>query len=117
MLFVCYPKCSTCRKAQAWLDEQGVSYELRDIKAQPPTAEELKSWMELGEIPVKKLWNTSGMGYRALNMKERLPDMSETEQLQLLATDGMLVKRPILVGENFACTGFKAELWAQLLGK
>ena len=116
MLFLCYPKCSTCQKARKWLDEHGAVYEMRDIKTEPPTAEELKTWMELGKVPLKKLWNTSGMGYRALNLKERLPEMDEEEQLRLLASDGMLVKRPILVGEDFVLTGFKEALWSAHIG-
>ena len=116
MLFLCYPKCSTCQKAQKWLDEHGTDYTLRDIKTQPPTEDELRAWMEKGGLPLKKLWNTSGMGYRALNLKERLPGMSEDEQLRLLATDGMLVKRPILVGDDFVLTGFKEAEWSTRLG-
>ena len=114
MLFICYPKCSTCRKAEQWLVSHGVAFEKRDIKEQNPTAAELKSWVEAG-VPLKKLWNTSGMGYRALNLKERLPGMSEAEQIELLASDGMLVKRPILVGDGFVLTGFREAEWAEAL--
>jgi len=116
MLFICYPKCSTCRKAKAWLDDNNIAYERRDIKTENPTAEELRSFMEKG-IPIKKLWNTSGMGYRALNMRERLPNMSEAEQIELLSTDGMLVKRPLLVGDDFALAGFRQSEWETALGK
>lgn len=98
MLFLCYPKCSTCQKAKAWLDERGISYELRDIKTDNPTAEELTLWYRKSGLPLKKFFNTSGLQYKALGLKDKLPDMSEAEQLALLATDGMLVKRPLLVG-------------------
>ena len=98
MLFVCYPKCTTCQKAKAFLDERGVSYEARDIKLENPTAEELRGWWEKSGMPLKKFFNTSGLQYKALGLKDKLPEMSEEEQLALLATDGMLVKRPILVG-------------------
>jgi len=117
MLFVCYPRCSTCQKAQKWLDERGVRYELRDIKTENPSAEELRLWREKGALPMKKLWNTSGMGYRALDLKNRLPSMSEDEQFALLATDGMLVKRPILVGDDFVLTGFREAEWTETLAK
>ena len=97
MLFLCYPKCSTCQKAKAWLDERGISYELRDIKTDNPTAEELTLWYRKSGLPLKKFFNTSGLQYKALGLKDKLPGMSEDEQFALLATDGMLVKRPILV--------------------
>ena len=99
MLFLCYPKCSTCQKAKAWLEERSISYDLRDIKQNNPTAEELTAWYQKSGLPLKKFFNTSG------------PAMSEAEQLALLATDGMLVKRPLLVGENFVLTGFRATEW------
>ena len=108
MLFLCYPKCSTCQKAKAWLDERGISYELRDIKTDNPTAEELTLWYRKSGLPLKKFFNTSGLQYKALGLKDKLPDMSEAEQLALLATDGMLVKRPLLVGDSFVLTGFRA---------
>ena len=107
MLFVCYPKCSTCKKAQKWLDDRGVSYEIRDIKTQNPTAEELQAWQQTSGLPLKKFFNTSGQLYRALGLKERLKDMSDEEMLALLATDGMLVKRPILIGEGKVLVGFR----------
>lgn len=116
MLFVCYPKCSTCKKAQAWLDERGVSYELRDIKADNPTAEELRAWHQASGLPLKRFFNTSGLQYKALGLKDKLPGMTEEEQLALLATDGMLVKRPILVGEGFVLPGFRPADWKERLG-
>ena len=115
MLFLCYPKCSTCQKAKAWLDERGISYELRDIKTDNPTAEELTLWYRKSGLPLKKFFNTSGLQYKALGLKEKLPDMSEAEQLALLATDGMLVKRPLLVGDSFVLTGFRAAEWEAAL--
>ena len=115
MLFLCYPKCSTCQKAKAWLDESGISYELRDIKTDNPTAEELTLWYRKSGLPLKKFFNTSGLQYKALGLKDKLPDMSETEQLALLATDGMLVKRPLLVGDSFVLTGFRAAEWEAAL--
>ena len=115
MLFLCYPKCSTCQKAKAWLDERGISYELRDVKTDNPTAEELTLWYRKSGLPLKKFFNTSGLQYKALGLKDKLPDMSEAEQLALLATDGMLVKRPLLVGDSFVLTGFRAAEWEAAL--
>ena len=115
MLFLCYPKCSTCQKAKAWLDERGISYEMRDIKTDNPTAEELTLWYRKSGLPLKKFFNTSGLQYKALGLKDKLPDMSEAEQLALLATDGMLVKRPLLVGDSFVLTGFRAAEWEAAL--
>ena len=111
MLFVCYPKCTTCQKAKAFLDAQGIAYTLRDIKLENPTRQELAQWYERAGLPLKKFFNTSGLQYKALELKDRLPTMSEEEQLDLLATDGMLVKRPILVGDDFVLVGFKQEQW------
>lgn len=111
MKFVCYPKCSACQKARKWLDENGIAYELRDIKTENPTYEELTAWHALSGLPLKKLFNTSGLLYKSLNLKEKLPEMSEDEQLKLLATDGMLVKRPLLVADDFVLVGFKASEW------
>lgn len=111
MLFVCYPKCSTCKKAQAWLDAQGVQYEIRDIKLQNPTEGELRQWHQQSGLPLRRFFNTSGLQYKALNLKEKLPTMSEEEQFSLLATDGMLVKRPILIGQDFVSVGFKESEW------
>ena len=116
MLFVCYPKCSTCQKAKAWLDAHGVSVTVRDIKTDRPTAEELRAWHARSGLPLKRFFNTSGLQYKALGLKDKLPEMSEEEQLALLATDGMLVKRPILVGENFVRTGFRQAEWETALG-
>ena len=115
MLFLCYPKCSTCRKAQAFLDGQGVSYELRDIKTARPTEEELRRWQALSGLPLKRFFNTSGLLYKSLDLARRLPDMPEDEQFALLATDGMLVKRPILVGDGFVLTGFRQQEWEERL--
>lgn len=116
MIFLCYPKCSTCKKAQAWLDAHGISYDLRDIKEQNPTLEELKEWYGRSGLPLKRFFNTSGMQYRALELKDKLPGMGEEEQLGLLATDGMLVKRPMLIADHFVLVGFKAADWAAALG-
>ena len=114
MIFICYPKCSTCQRAKKYLDERGVSYTLRDIKLENPTREELRQWHERSGLELKKFFNTSGLQYRALSLKDRLPQMSEEEMLDLLASDGMLVKRPLLVGEDTVLVGFKQEQWAQL---
>ena len=115
MLFVLYPKCTTCQKAKAWLDARGVSYESRDIKLENPTAEELRTWWQASGMPLKRFFNTSGLQYKTLGLKDRLPAMGEEEQLQLLSTDGMLVKRPILVGEDFVLTGFRPAEWEEKL--
>ena len=115
MLFLCYPKCTTCQKAKAWLDNQDVSYTLRDIKLDNPTAEELRQWWQASGLPLKRFFNTSGLQYKALGLKEKLPAMSEEEQLNLLATDGMLVKRPILVGDGFVLVGFRQAEWEEAL--
>ena len=115
MLFLCYPKCSTCQKAKAWLDQRGISYDLRDIKLDNPTAEELTAWYQKSGLPLKKFFNTSGLQYKALGLKDKLPEMSEADQLALLATDGMLVKRPLLVGDDFVLVGFKESQWAECL--
>ena len=112
MLFVCYPNCSTCKKAQKWLDAAGLPYTVRNIKTEPPTAEELTAWQAKSGLPLKKFFNTSGQGYRALGLKDRLPQMSDEEQLALLASDGMLVKRPILVVGEKVLVGFKEIEWA-----
>ena len=115
MLFVCYPKCTTCQKAQKWLDANGLTYEIRHIKDDKPTAGELKAWQARSGLPLRKFFNTSGLQYKALKLKDRLPDMSEEEQLALLASDGMLVKRPILVGDGFVLVGFKEDAWRAAL--
>jgi len=111
MTFLCYPKCTTCQKAQKWLDGQSISYTLRHIKDQPPTYEELKAWHQKSGLPLKKFFNTSGLLYKSLGLKDKLPQMTEEEQLRLLATDGMLVKRPMLLGEGFVLVGFREEEW------
>ena len=111
MLFLCYPKCTTCQKAKAWLDSQGISYTLRDIKQDNPSALALRLWWRSSGLPLKKFFNTSGLQNKALGLKDKLPAMSEEEQLTLLATDGMLVKRPILVGEGFVLVGFRQAEW------
>ena len=116
MLFLCYPKCSTCQKAKAWLNERGIAYDLRDIKLNNPTQEELTAWYQKSGLSLKKFFNTSGLQYKSLGLKDKLPEMSETEQLALLATDGMLVKRPLLVGEDFVLTGFLPAEWEAKLG-
>jgi arsenate reductase len=115
MKFICYPKCTTCQKARKWLDEQGLQYEVRDIKTDNPSFDELKTWLSASELPVQKFFNTSGLVYKSLNLKEKLPSMSVEEQLKLLATDGMLVKRPILVSDRFVLVGFKEKEWEKNL--
>ena len=108
-------KCSTCKKAKKWLDEQDISYEDRHIIEDNPTVEELKDWHERSGLPLKRFFNTSGMKYRELGLKDKLPEMSEEEQYELLATDGMLVKRPLVVGDDFVLIGFKEALWKETL--
>jgi arsenate reductase len=115
MLFVCYPRCSTCQKAQKWLDERDVPYEVRHIKEDNPTAEELLRWQALSGLPMSRFFNTSGQLYRQMELKDKLPGMSEQEMAALLATDGMLVKRPLLVGDDFVLVGFREKEWAQRL--
>lgn len=117
MQVLCYPKCSTCKKALKWLDEHEISYDLRDIKTEHPTLEELSDWSERSELPLKRFFNTSGMQYRALELKDRLPGMSVREQLALLASDGMLVKRPLLVDGDTILVGFRQAEWEQVLLK
>lgn len=116
MIILCYPKCTTCKKALKWLDENKISYEIRDIKADNPSKEELKNWYKKSGLPLKRFFNTSGNLYKELNLKDRLKDMTEEEQIELLSTDGMLVKRPILAGENFVLTGFKEAEWKEVFG-
>ena len=116
MLFVEYPKCTTCQRAKAFLDARGVDYIDRHIKEERPTLEELRDWHQRSGLPLKKFFNTSGLLYKSLALKDKLPQMTEEEQLELLASDGMLVKRPILVGEDFLLVGFKEEQWAEKLG-
>ena len=117
MLFICYPKCTTCQKAARWLEEQGVAAEVRDIKQDNPTEQELRTWHKMSGLPLKRFFNTSGLQYKALGLKDKLPQMSEAEQFALLATDGMLVKRPLLIGDDFALPGFKQTEWEDKLKK
>lgn len=112
--FICYPKCTTCQKAQKWLDDNNIEYELRDIKLNNPTYEELSEWHKKSGLPLKKFFNTSGLLYKSLELKTKLPTMTEDEMLKLLATDGMLVKRPILVGTGFVLVGFKEADWEKI---
>lgn len=116
MLFICYPKCSTCRKAEAWLQDHGFAYTLRDIKTDRPTAQEIAAWQERSGLALKSFFNTSGMLYREMELSRRLTDMSREEQLSLLGSDGMLVKRPILVTDEAVLVGFRADKWAAALG-
>ena len=115
MLFLCYPKCTTCQKAKAWLDASGAAYDLRDIKLENPSAEELRNWWKASGLPLKKFFNTSELQYKALGLKDKLPTMTEEEQIALLATDGMLVKRPILVSDGLVLTGFRQAEWEEKL--
>lgn len=114
MLFIYYPPCSTCQKAKKWLDEKGLQYMERHIKEQNPSYEELKDWYTKSGLPLKKFFNTSGLVYKSLNLKEKLPAMTEEEQLRLLASDGMLVKRPLIIKENIVLVGFKEAQWETL---
>ena len=115
MLFVCYPKCTTCQKAQKWLYETGAAYTVRNIKEDNPTRAELEQWHQRSGLPLKRFFNTSGLQYKALGLKDKLPEMSQEEQLDLLATDGMLVKRPILVGDDVVLVGFRQAEWEAAL--
>ena len=109
--FICYPKCTTCQKAKKWLDDNKIEYELRDIKEDNPSLDELTTWYKMSGLPLKKFFNTSGLLYKSMELKDKLPAMSEDEQLKLLATDGMLVKRPLVIGEDFILVGFKEIEW------
>ena len=109
--FICYPKCTTCQKAKKWLDENGVNYELRDIKLDNPTFDELTKWYKVSSLPLKKFFNTSGLLYKSLDLKNKILTMTEDEMLKLLATNGMLVKRPLFVGDDFVLVGFKEADW------
>ena len=117
MIFLEYPKCTTCQKAKKWLDEHGVVYDDRHIKEENPTLEELKEWHQKSGLPLKKFFNTSGNLYKELKLKDRLPEMTEEEQYELLATDGMLVKRPILINGDKITTGFKEEVWKEIISE
>ena len=109
--FICYPKCTTCQKAKKWLDDNKLEYEMRDIKLDKPTLDELTVWYKKSGLPLKRFFNTSGLLYKSLDLKNKLPDMTEDEMLRLLASDGMLVKRPLLIGEGFVLVGFKEIEW------
>ncbi len=115
MLFIEYPKCSTCQKARKWLETRGISFTARNIKEQAPTAEELSAWRVRSGLPLKRFFNTSGMRYRELGLKDKLPGMEESDQIALLASDGMLVKRPLLIGDDFVLAGFREAEWAAAL--
>ena len=117
MTFICYPKCTTCQKAKRWLDENGFQYEIRDIKEERPSAEELSNWYRTSGLPLKKFFNTSGLLYKSMGLKDKLPGMSEEEMLKLLATDGMLVKRPLLIGDGVILAGFEEHEWEERLKK
>lgn len=115
--FICYPRCTTCQKAKKWLESNGIAYTFRDIKAQPPTAAELAEWHKQSGLPLRKFFNTSGLLYKSLGLKDKLPQMSEQEMIALLATDGMLVKRPLIVSPAFTLVGFKEAEWQENLLK
>ncbi len=115
--FICYPKCTTCQKAQKWLDDNKIEYEVRDIKLDRPTLDELAGWQEKSGLPFKKFFNTSGLLYKSLDLKNKLPTMSEDDMLAHLATDGMLVKRPLLIGDGFVLVGFKEAEWSAAFSK
>lgn len=114
--FICYPKCTTCKKAQKFLDDNGIEYTLRNIKEENPSFDELKAWYEKSALPLKRFFNTSGLLYKSLQLKDKLPSMSELECIQILSTDGMLVKRPLIVADDFVLTGFKEKEWVEKLG-
>ena len=113
--FICYPKCTTCQKARKWLDENNIEYEFRDIKLENPSLEELTAWYKLSGLPLRKFFNTSGLLYKSMELKTKLPNMTDEEMLALLATDGMLVKRPLAIGDDFVLVGFKEAAWAEKL--
>ena len=115
--FICYPKCTTCQKARKWLDDNKIEYEFRDIKLDNPALDELTEWFKKSGLPLKKFFNTSGLLYKSLELKNKLPDMTEDEMLQLLAGDGMLVKRPLVIGDGFVLAGFREDEWRAALYK
>ena len=117
MKFICYPKCTTCQKAKKWLEENNIEYELRDIKLDNPALDELKEWHKMSGLPLKKFFNTSGLLYKSLDLKNKIPTMTDDEMLTFLSSDGMLVKRPLLVGKNFVLVGFKESDWNEKLKK
>ena len=114
IIFLCYPKCTTCQKARKWLDDNKIEYEIRDIKLDNPTLDELSEWYKKSGLPLKKFFNTSGLLYKSLDLKNKLPTMSEDEMLKLLSTDGMLVKRPLLIGDDFLLVGFKEDEYGKI---
>ncbi len=116
MTFICYERCGTCKKAKAWLEEKGVAYDLRPIKEANPSYEELKEWHQRSGLPLRKFFNTSGLLYKSMELKDKLPNMTEEAMLRLLATDGLLVKRPLLIGDGFVLVGFREAEWAEKLG-
>ncbi len=113
--FICYPKCTTCKRAQKWLDEHNIEYAFRDIKLIPPTIEELTAWYKSSRLPLKQFFNTSGLLYKSLDLKNKLPQMTQQEMLELLSTDRMLVKRPLLIGDDFVLVGFKESNWTNTI--
>ena len=113
--FICYPKCTTCKRAKKWLDENKIEYKLRDIKEDNPSLEELTAWHKMSGLPLKKFFNTSGLLYKSMELKDKLAGMAEEEQLKLLATDGMLVKRPLVIGNDLVLVGFKESEWNEVL--
>ena len=113
--FICYPKCTTCQKARKWLDVNNIEYEFRDIKIENPSVEELTAWYKLSGLPLRKFFNTSGLLYKSMELKTKLPNMTDEEMLALLATDGMLVKRPLAIGDDFVLVGFKEAEWVEKL--
>ena len=115
LTFICYPKCTTCQKAKKWLEENEIPFVLRDIKTQNPSAEELAKWHTKSGLPLKKFFNTSGLLYKSMELKTKLPDMTEQEMIALLASDGMLVKRPLLIADDFVLVGFKESAWTEQL--
>ena len=115
MEFLCYAKCTTCQKAKKWLDANGIEYTERPIKEQNPSAEEIKVWHQMSGLPLKKFFNTSGLLYKDMKLKDKLPAMSDEEQYELLATDGMLVKRPLVIGDDYVLVGFKGADWEEKL--
>lgn len=115
--FICYPKCTTCKKAQVWLEDKGIEYTLRNIKEENPTSDELREWHTKSVEPLRKFFNTSGLLYKSMELKTKLPDMSEDEMYELLATDGMLVKRPLVITDEKVLIGFKEPQWAECFNK
>ena len=111
--FICYPKCTTCQKAKKWLDDNKIEYQIRNIKEDNPNFEEISAWYKISDMPLKNFFNTSGLLYKSMELKDKLPTMSDEEQLRLLATDGMLVKRPLVIGEDLVLIGFKESEWSE----